>query len=119
MPIKKIIQVETEEILRCVDEVAAIEGVDVLFVGPMDLSMALGVFGQFDHPKFVEALKLTSEAARKAGKTCGVLLTSPEQLTKYYQLGYRFFTLGADLSFINQGAINTVKSLNAVVRNLK
>jgi len=114
-----IIQVETEEILSCVDEVAEIEGVDILFVGPMDLSMALGVFGQFDHPKFLNALKLTSEAARKSGKLCGILLTNPDQLTKYYQLGYRFFTLGADLSFINQGAISTVKRLNAVVSNLK
>lgn len=113
-----IIQVETEEILKCVDEVAIIEGVDILFVGPMDLSMALGIFGQFEHPKFVEALKLTAKAARKSGKTCGILLTNPDQLTKYYELGYRFFTLGADLSFINQGALNTVKNLNDVISKL-
>jgi len=110
-----VIQVETEEILSDLDEVAAIDGVDVLFVGPMDLSMALGIFGQFDHPKFNEALKATAEAAKKAGKTCGVLLTNPDQLTKYYQLGYRFFTLGADISFINAGALNTVKLLNEVI----
>lgn len=110
-----IIQVETEEILDSLDEVAAIDGVDVLFVGPMDLSMALGIFGQFDHPKFKEALKATSDAARKAGKTCGILLTNPDQLSGYYELGYRFFTLGADIAFINNGALNTVKQLNKVI----
>lgn len=107
-----LIQVETEEILQCVDEVAAIAGVDVLFVGPMDLSMALGVFCQFEHPKFMDAIKKTAKAAREAGKVSGILLTHPEQLITYYQLGYRFFTLGGDLGFINQGALNTVMQLN-------
>ncbi|MBN2610141.1 MAG: hypothetical protein JXB00_01150 [Bacteroidales bacterium] len=110
-----IIQVETEEILDCLDDVSAIEGVDILFVGPMDLSMALGIFGQFDHPRFTEALKITSQAAAKAGKTCGVLLTNAEQFTGYYELGFRFFTLGADIGFINSGAHNTVKRMVEII----
>jgi len=49
-----IVQIETEEILKSLDSVAGIDEIDVLFVGPMDLSMALGVFGQPDHPRFVD-----------------------------------------------------------------
>gem|GEM_PF-2795581 len=94
---------------------ASIDGVDVLFVGPMDLSMALGIFGQFDHPEYMCAIKATAEAAKKANKTCGVLLTNPDQLTMYYELGYRFFTSGADTGFINAGARNTVKILNEII----
>ena len=110
-----IIQVETPEILECLDEVAAIDGVDVLFVGPMDLSMALGIFCQFDHPDYRNAIKATAEAARKTGKICGVLLTNPDQLPMYYKLGYRFFTSGADSGFINAGARNTVKILQEII----
>jgi 4-hydroxy-2-oxoheptanedioate aldolase len=110
-----IVQIETEEILECLDEVAAIEGVDVLFVGPMDLSMALGIFGHFDHPAYRNAITSTAKAAKKAGKICGVLLTNPDQLNMYYELGYRFFTSGADSGFINTGARNTLKTLNEII----
>lgn len=110
-----IVQVETREILSCLDKVAAIDGVDVLFVGPMDLSMALGIFGQFDHPEYLHAVKATAEAAKKADKTCGVLLTNPNQLSMYYELGYRVFTSGADSGFINTGARNTVKILKEII----
>jgi 4-hydroxy-2-oxoheptanedioate aldolase len=110
-----IVQIETKEILDCLDEVAAIDGVDVLFVGPMDLSMALGIFGQFDHPDFMHAIKATAEAAKKANKICGVLLINTDQLTMYYELGYRFFTSGADTGFINAGARNIVKILKEII----
>ena len=107
-----IIQIETKEILECLDEVASTEGTDVLFVGPMDLSMALGIFGQFDHPLFVEALEKTAAAAKKAGKTCGILLPTPDRLPGWYEIGYRFFTGGGDLGFIDSGARNMLKILN-------
>lgn len=110
-----IVQVETKEILNCLDEVAAIDGVDILFVGPMDLSMTLDIFGQFDHPKYLSAVKATADAARKANKTCGVLLTNPNQLMMYYDLGFRFFTSGSDAGFVNNGASNTIKTLNQII----
>jgi 4-hydroxy-2-oxoheptanedioate aldolase len=113
-----IIQVETREILDCVEEVAALEGVDVLFVGPMDLSMALGVFGEFKHPSFTGALDLTARAARKAGKVCGILLPSPAYLPEWYGMGYRFFTGGGDLGFISSGAGNMAKSLKETIAGL-
>ncbi|MBN2764148.1 MAG: hypothetical protein JXR41_13735 [Bacteroidales bacterium] len=110
-----IVQVETEEILSCLDEIAALDGVDVLFVGPMDLSMAMGIFGDFAHPRLTEALKLTAEAARKAGKACGALLPKPELLPVWHGLGYRFFTGGGDLAFISGGSLNMVKNMKGLV----
>lgn len=114
-----IIQVETREILDCVEEVAALEGVDVLFVGPMDLSMALGVFGQFEHPEFLKALDVTARAARNAGKVCGILLPSPAYLPVWYEKGYRFFTGGGDLGFISNGAGNMAKSLHDLLAGME
>jgi 4-hydroxy-2-oxoheptanedioate aldolase len=52
-----------------VEEIAAVDGADVLFIGPLDLSMSLGILGQFDHPKFQEALETTAAAARKFGRS--------------------------------------------------
>jgi 4-hydroxy-2-oxoheptanedioate aldolase len=107
-----IIQIETEEILNSLDSVAAIDEIDVLFVGPMDLSIALGVFGQPDHPRFVDALKATADAAKKEGKAAGILLQKPEEFKKYFEIGFRFIACGSDSSFVQNGACKTAKRLN-------
>lgn len=107
-----IVQIETTDALSMVDEVAAIDGVDVLFVGPSDLSMAMGIFGQFDHPQFIDALKTTAAAAKRYGKAAGILLYDPEQFGYYHQLGYRFIASGADAGFINNGSRSLAKRLH-------
>lgn len=107
-----IIQIETTEILNNLDAVAAIDEVDVLFVGPMDLSNALGVFGQPDHPRFVEALKATADAAINKGKAAGILLQDPDEFKKYYELGFRFLACGSDMGFVKNGACKTAERLN-------
>ena len=107
-----IVQIETAEILNSLDAVAAIDEIDVLFVGPMDLSIALGVFGQLDHPRFMDALKATADAAAKEGKAAGILLQNPEEFKKYYELGFRFIACSSDSSFVQIGARKMVESLN-------
>jgi 4-hydroxy-2-oxoheptanedioate aldolase len=107
-----IVQIETKEILNCLDSVAAIDEIDVLFVGPMDLSISLGVFGQPDHPKFIDALKATADAAVKEGKAAGILLQKPEEFHKYYELGFRFLACGSDSSFVREGACSMAEKLN-------
>lgn len=103
-----IIQIETMTCLEHLDEIAGIDGVDVLFVGPADLSMALGVFGQWDHPDFVAAVRATGEAARNAGKAAGVLFFDIDQYDFYYSHGYRFLASGSDMLFISRGAATRV-----------
>ena len=82
-------------------------------MGPSDLSMALGIFGQLDHPRFVDALKATAAAAKKAGKATGVLMQSPEEFKKYHDLGFRFIACGADLAFVVSGAQRMASDLRA------
>lgn len=106
-----IIQIETNDSLNHLDQIAAIDGVDVLFIGPLDLSTALGITGQWDHPDYLDAITRTAQAAQKAGKAAGILLPSMEEFSKYYDLGYRFIAAGSDIGFVVNGAKNTLSSL--------
>ncbi len=91
-----VIQIETQSALDVVDEIAAVDGADVLFVGPLDLSINLGLPQQFEHPRFREALKKVSDAARSRGKAAGILLFGPGQLEQTVADGYTFIGLGSD-----------------------
>jgi len=104
-----IIQIETRESLNHLDEIAQLEGVDVLFVGPADLTLSLGIFKQFDHPTYIEALKKVQKAADKAGKATGTLMPHPGEYDKYYELGYRMLGCGSDSVFVFKGAMDMVQ----------
>lgn len=109
-----IVQIETQESLNCLDEIAAIDGIDVLFVGPADLSMALGIYDQLDHPRFLEAIKETANAAKRAGKATGVLMSNPEEYGKYHSLGFQLLACGADAAFVNNGARSMIETLKSI-----
>ncbi|MBN1629334.1 MAG: 2-dehydro-3-deoxyglucarate aldolase, partial [Thermoleophilia bacterium] len=98
-----IVQVETEGTLEHVGEIAAIDGVDVLFVGPLDLSVSLGIPQQFDHPRFREALARVSDAALARGKAAGILLLNPDQIEQTVADGYTFIALGSDGGVLASG----------------
>ena len=108
-----VVQIETPEALDHLDEIAAIDGVDVLFIGPADLAMSLGIFGQFDHSLFLDAVKATVAAAQKAGKATGILLSTPDDYDKFYNLGIRMIACGADATFVAEGSRAMAAKLNA------
>lgn len=98
-----VVQIETEGTLAQADGIAAVEGVDVLFVGPMDLSTSLGVPLQYQHPRFKEALARVAGACRAAGKAAGILLGRPEQIEETMALGFTFVGLGSDGGVLSEG----------------
>ena len=108
-----IVQIETLEALDNLDAIAAVEGVDILFIGPADLSIAMGIFGQFDHPRFVDALNKIVEAAQKAHKAVGILLFNVEDYDKYHNMGIKFIACGSDANFVAEGAGLMAKRLNS------
>jgi 4-hydroxy-2-oxoheptanedioate aldolase len=114
-----IVQIETLKSLKHLDAIAAVEGVDVLFIGPADLSMAMGIFGQFDHPTFVTAVNNIVQAAEKVGKATGILLFNPDDYDKYRKLGIRFIACGADATFVTNGAKTMAAKLNVSRTNIK
>ncbi|WP_435353367.1 HpcH/HpaI aldolase family protein [Emticicia sp. SJ17W-69] len=107
-----IIQIETVEALKHLDDIAAVEGVDVLFIGPADLSMELGIFGQFNNPIFLDAVKNIVNAAKNAGKATGILFFNPDDYKKYHDMGIKFIACGADATFVADGARAMAKKLN-------
>jgi 2-dehydro-3-deoxyglucarate aldolase/4-hydroxy-2-oxoheptanedioate aldolase len=91
-----IIQIETRGALSEVDEIATIPGVDLLFVGPLDLSFALGIPRQFDHPDFVAALDRVLAAGKAAGIATGILAANVESARAFRERGFHFIALSSD-----------------------
>jgi 2-dehydro-3-deoxyglucarate aldolase/4-hydroxy-2-oxoheptanedioate aldolase len=91
-----VIQIETLDALDRVDEIAATDGVDVLFVGPLDLSYALGVPLQLDSNAFQEALQRVVAAAERHKKAAGILAVDGMAAAKYVGQGFRFVAIGSD-----------------------
>ena len=97
-----VVQIETSEGVEAADSIAAVEGVDVLFVGPLDLSVNLGCPGDFTQPHFVDALKKVIAACERHGKSAGIL-SRPEFVAQQKSLGFRFFALGSDSGSVVSG----------------
>jgi len=106
-----MIQIESEAAVACVEEIAAVPGVDILFLGPWDLSFGMGIMGEFDHPRFLAAVERTSAAAAAHGIAAGVLLPANKTVAHYHALGYRFILSGADAIMLQQAARTAAKSL--------
>ena len=95
-----VIQIETLAALDAVDDIAALDGVDVLFIGPLDLSFALGVPLQFDSPGFLAATGRVIEAAAAHGKTPGILAANTAGAARYVDSGFRFVAIGSDSTML-------------------
>jgi 2-dehydro-3-deoxyglucarate aldolase/4-hydroxy-2-oxoheptanedioate aldolase len=99
-----VFQVESAAAVAAADELAAIDGVDVLFVGPADLSHDMGIPGEFDDPRFTDALDRVAAAARAHGKAAGMLLRDASEVADYRARGYGFIGIGSDSSLVMGGA---------------
>lgn len=98
-----VVQIENPAIVDAAADVAAIDGVDVLFIGPTDLSHSLGIPGQFGHPRQIEAYERVIAACRGAGKSPGILLRRPEDLARHVEMGFRFVGVSSDMNAIIDG----------------
>jgi 2-dehydro-3-deoxyglucarate aldolase/4-hydroxy-2-oxoheptanedioate aldolase len=95
-----IVQIESPSAVEEAGEIAAVEGADVLFVGPTDLSHTLGIPGDFEHPRYVEAVEHVAAVCTSAGKSAGVLARSIEEARSYIDRGYRFIGVGSDAALL-------------------
>ncbi len=91
-----VVQIETVEAVDNAEEIAAVPGVDVLFVGPMDLSINMGMARQFKNPDFEANLDRVVAACRKHGKVPGILTPTLDYLAPWKAKGYSFFVVGSD-----------------------
>ena len=97
------IQIETAQSVEECDAIAAIDGVDLLFVGPSDLSQSLGVTGEFFHPKCLDAIDRVAAACRKHGKHWGAVTVSPEHTEMAVEKGCTMISPVSDVKLVNAG----------------
>jgi len=94
------VQIETAEAVDAASEIAAVDGVDGVFVGPSDLAASMGLLGQQTHPDVVAAVRRTVDAVRAAGKPVGVNAFDPAVARAYVEAGASFVLVGADVSIL-------------------
>jgi 2-keto-3-deoxy-L-rhamnonate aldolase RhmA len=100
-----VVMLESPEAIRNADAIAAVPGVDVLFIGTSDLTAELGISGQMGHPKVIDAYKSVGEACHKHGKTLGMGgVYDEENAARYVGMGAKFILSGSDHSYIMSGA---------------
>jgi len=91
-----MVQIETTGALEAVEAIASLPGVDALFLGPLDLSFALGIPEDFDHKDFIAAMKRFVQGAQKAGIPAGSLISDPARIASMKAYGLDFLALGSD-----------------------
>lgn len=106
-----IVQLETVAAVDKLEQIAAVQGVDALFVGPGDLSASLGVIGQFTHPKVMDMLGRAAERAKAVGKPIGTIGDSPEVAAQYRAAGFDFIAIGSDVSLLMRAARSVIGAL--------
>lgn len=97
------IQIETADGLANVKDIVAVEGVDVIFIGPGDLSVSIDAMGPDGAGKLDAAILEITGAARKAGKAVGIFRPSPDDVGKWSQAGISFYLLSSDTRFLGAG----------------
>jgi 2-keto-3-deoxy-L-rhamnonate aldolase RhmA len=104
-------QIETAEGVENAEAMAAIDGVDCLWVGHFDLSVSLGIPGKFDDPKFKRAIEMTVAAARKHNKALGRLVPTVEQGIDIYAQGFDFVCYSGDVWVLHNALAEAIAKL--------
>lgn len=109
-----VLQIEDRESVECVDEIAAVEGVDLLFVGPADLTISYGVPMQREHALVQRAMDKVANAAAKAGKWWGTVTPTPESAQVELDRGARMITCADDHFLLVQGLQNAHRQFDGI-----
>ena len=99
-----LIQLETPAALEQLEAIAAVEGVDALFIGPGDLSATMGLIGNMAHPDLQAALKNAAQRARAVGKPIGIVGPTPEMVQQFIDYGYHYVAVASDMGMMMRQA---------------
>jgi len=107
-----ICQIESQESVDKIEQIAALDGVDILWVGQYDLSNDMGIVSQLKHPRLLEAFKKVIAAGKKYNKGLGIQPTCVEELQEWMDLGFDVISWGTDSSVYQSALtemVNTVR----------
>ena len=108
-----ILQIETKLAVDRRDELLSVPGIDAIMIGPADLSISLGVPGEFDHPKMIETIELVKESCLKHGVAPGIHLRTVALAKFWKERGMKFLSSGADTGFLLASATAVAAALRA------
>ncbi len=104
-----IVQVEHVRAVENLEGILSVEGVDVIFIGPGDLSISMGYPGRMDDPKVQETINYIVETTKKAGIPLGTISGSVEDTNKRFEQGFQFICLNGDLHFMRVAAMDAIE----------
>lgn len=99
-----LVQVETREALANIEAMAAVDGVDGIFIGPADLAASFGYPGQPGHPEVVEAIETAITLLKRLGKPAGILTPDEKFAARCIELGTLFTAVGVDVALLARGS---------------
>ena len=99
-----LVQLETKDALKEIEAVAAVEGVDGIFIGPSDLAAAFGHLGNPKDPEVQAAIKDAAQRIRAAGKSGGFLTGNPDDAAAMFEMGFNFTAVGSDVGLLARTA---------------
>lgn len=113
------VQIETREGVQNIEAIVEVPGVDVIFIGPWDLSFSLGCPLDFSHPDHRAAMQRVETAAKAAGKILGTVTGSINDLKTYYERGYQFVAIGLELNLLINAARMQLQTIREVLNGAK
>ncbi len=107
-----IAEIASQRAVDNIEAIAAVDGVDVLFVDSLSISQELGSPGQFNYPKFVDAVKHVARVADNHGKAAGISLPHAEDFGAAFAVGFRFLPCCSDTAMVTNASRNLRKALH-------
>jgi 4-hydroxy-2-oxoheptanedioate aldolase len=101
-----LVQLESKAALAEIEAVAAVDGVDGLFIGPSDLAADFGHLGDPKHPEVQAAIKDAAQRIRATGKSAGIFAGNVDEVESLFEMGFNFTSTGSDVGLLARGAEN-------------
>ena len=106
-----ILQCETVGCLENIETIVSMDGVDGIFIGPFDLSISMGIPGQFDNPEFLKAIDKILSTCKKYNKISSIFTGRFDDIDKYYKQGFDIVTYSLDANILVDGFKNLVSTV--------
>ncbi len=106
-----IVQLETVRAVQQLEEIAGVDGVDALFIGPADLSASMGHVGQLTHPAVMDLMSQAVQRCKALGMPVGTIGGDPESVAQYRAAGFDYVAVGSDLGLFMSGARSAIAAL--------
>src|SRR5258707_8240087 len=95
-----MVEIEPRRAMEHLGAIAAVPGIDSIFIGPADLSASMGFLGDMGNASVQEALKAGAQKCKRLGKPCGIVGANPEIAGKFVEYGFSWVAVGSDMGYV-------------------